>query len=52
MNIPKEAMDEFKQLYFSHCGLELDDSDTMEQAMKLLLLMKAVYKPIKEQNEG
>lgn len=42
-NIPKEAIEEFKQIYKSKYGEKLADSEAYCLAIKLLNLYKAVY---------
>ncbi len=46
MQISKEALEEFKEIYKREFGVELSDADTLDKATRLLTLMKAVYRPI------
>lgn len=40
--LPKEALDEFKQLYAKNFGEQLSDSEALDKATKLLDLYKTV----------
>jgi len=43
---------DFKDLYRKQFGIELSDQEVLEQASKLVCLVKATYKPIlKDQND-
>ncbi len=44
--VTQEALEEFKRLYKQEYGIELDDRAALYKAQKLLVLIKAVYKPI------
>jgi len=44
--ISKKALKEFKEIYQKEFDIELSDKDALEKAIKLLNLMKAVYKPM------
>lgn len=46
--VSSEALEEFKQLYKTEYGVELDNQTAMEKAGKLLMLMRVVYRPIKK----
>lgn len=46
MKLSKKALKEFKQIYLEEYGKELKDSEALEKATKLLVLVKAIYKPI------
>lgn len=46
--LSKEAINEFKQIYKEEYKVELPDINAMEEATKLLMLMKTIYKPIPE----
>jgi hypothetical protein len=46
MHISKKDLKEFKDLYKREFGKDLSDADSLEKATKLLMLVKAVYKPI------
>lgn len=43
MNISKEAIIEFKDLYLKEYGIQLTDSEAMEQGLRLIRFVKAVY---------
>lgn len=44
--ISKEALEKFKKIYKEKFGKNLADQDALEQATKLLNLMKTIYKPM------
>lgn len=44
--LTSEAIEEFKQLWKQEYGREIDDEKAGEIANKLLVMMKAIYKPI------
>ena len=44
--ITKEELEEFKKLYKLEYGIHLDDRTALYKAEKLMVLIKAVYKPI------
>jgi len=50
MQLPQEAIDELKQLFKDHYGVEMSDEDARESAENLLNMVKAVMKPIQKQN--
>ena len=50
MQLPKECIDEFKQLYQEYSGIEISDAEALDQATKLLSLMSAVFRPISHKN--
>ena len=41
--LPKKAIDEFKQLYLKHYGVELSDEEATRRANNLVALYAAVY---------
>jgi len=45
MQLPPEAIEEFKQLIRDEYGVGLSDEEARESALKLLTLIKAIYKP-------
>ncbi len=47
--ISKEALDKFKTLYKKHFEEELSDQVVLDKAIKLLNLMKIIYKPMTEE---
>ncbi len=47
--ISKEALEEFKAIYKKKTGKDISDQDALESAIKLLTLVKAVYRPIKKE---
>lgn len=44
--ISQEALKEYKKIYRKQFGKDISDVDALEQATKLLNLMKIVYKPM------
>ncbi len=46
MHLTDKQLTEFKALYKKHFGEELGQQDALDKAMKLLVMMKIVYKPI------
>lgn len=44
MIIPKEKLEEFKKLYREHYGIDLNDSETLDKATRLVRLIKAVLR--------
>ncbi len=45
--VSTQALNEFKQIYKEEYGIELDSQTALEKAERLLMLMRAVYRPIK-----
>jgi hypothetical protein len=52
MKLSKEALKEFKDIYFEEYGKKLNEEETQEKASKLLVLMKAIYKPLPVENKN
>jgi len=53
MRLSKEAIEEFKGIYYKKFGEKLSDARTRELGEKLLLLFKAVYYPnLKDNNQN
>ena len=44
--ISEKALSEYKRIYKTKTGKELSDADALEQATRLITLVRAVYKPI------
>jgi len=44
--IPQKTLDEYKRIYKEKTGEDLSDQEALEQATKLITLVKAVYRPI------
>ncbi len=44
--ISKEALEEYKKIYRKEFGKEISDKDALEQAISLLTMVKAIYRPI------
>lgn len=43
MQLDKDAIEEFKKLYFQEYGIRLTDNQAVEYGMRLIKLVKAVY---------
>lgn len=43
MELNKEAITEFKNLYFQEYGIKLTDNQAVEYGMRLIRFIKAVY---------
>lgn len=46
MQISKEHLDKFKKIYKKRFWVELNNSDTLAKATKLIRLVEIVYKPM------
>jgi len=44
--ISKEHLDKFKEIYKKKTGKDISDQDALESAIKLITLVKAVYRPM------
>jgi len=51
MQLSKEAIEEFKEIYKKDTGKELSDQKDYEMARNLLRLFKAIYRPIPKDKE-
>jgi len=49
MQISKERLEEFKDMYYRHFGERISDQIAYERASRLVRLIEAVYKPIKQE---
>lgn len=49
MQLSKEQLEQFKQLYKERFGEELSDKEALDQATNLVNLIKATYKPIRKE---
>lgn len=47
IQISKERLEEFKDIYYRHYDERLNDEDACERASKLVGLLEAIYTPIK-----
>jgi hypothetical protein len=45
--LSKKALTEFKEIYFKEYGVTLSNKDATKKAIKILVLMRAVYRPLK-----
>jgi len=48
--ISKESLDEYKRIWKEQYNEEISDDKALESAIKLLTLMKAIYKPITQKD--
>ncbi|MFA5232523.1 MAG: hypothetical protein WC410_02560 [Candidatus Paceibacterota bacterium] len=48
--ISEKALKEYKAIYKKEYGVDLSDEEALEQATKLLNLMKIIYKPISKED--
>jgi len=51
MSLPKEAIEEFKEIYKKESGKEISDQEALEMATNLLTLFSAIYRPIPKEHE-
>ncbi len=49
--ISKELLDKFKTIYKNQFGEEISDQEALEQATKLLNMMRVIYRPLPLKNE-
>lgn len=47
--ISNEALEEFKKIWREEKGTEISDEDAMDEAVNLLTLFNAIYRPIKKE---
>jgi hypothetical protein len=47
--ISKEAIDEFKAIWKSETGSDIDDQKALAEATRLLVFMNAIYRPLKKE---
>lgn len=50
--VSTQALNEFKQIYKEEYGIELDNQTALEKAERLLMLMRAVYRPIRRRKKS
>lgn len=50
--LPKEAVEEFKQIYKKEVGVELTDEEATEKANRFFRFMKVITKPIAKKVEN
>ncbi len=48
--LSKKALVEFREIWKKEIGTELSDEKTLEEAMKLIKIVKLIYKPILKNN--
>jgi len=48
--ISEKALKEYKAIYKKEYGVDLPDEEALEQATKLLNLMKIIYRPISKED--
>jgi hypothetical protein len=46
MKLSKQAIDEFKKIYFKQFKIQLTDEDANEKAVELLEFFRLIYKPV------
>ena len=46
MQLTKEAIEEFKELYFQEYGRKISDKEALEKGIRLLKLFQVIYRPI------
>ena len=46
MVISDEQLESFRKIYFEHYGKEISKEDAYEQAIKLVRMMRVIYKPM------
>jgi hypothetical protein len=46
MRLSKEAIEEFKKIYYKEFGKALSDEEAQEKGQNLLSLFKIIYRPI------
>ena len=51
MNLSKEAIEEYKQIYKKEFGEEISDQEAYEQGSRLIRLLETLYK-IEHRNKG
>jgi len=49
MKLSNQAITDFKEAYQKYFGVVLSDEEVNEKGMKLMNLMKLIYKPIPEE---
>lgn len=51
MGLSKEAIKEFKEIYYKEFGERISDDKAQEMGTNLLLLFKIIYRPVPEAKE-
>ena len=51
MSLSKEAIEEFRKIYKKKFGKDISYQEALEKGNKLLALVRAVYKPIKQDKQ-
>ena len=51
MRLSKEAIKEFKEIYYKEFGERISDKEAQEMGASLLSLFKIIYRPIPEAGE-
>ena len=51
MRLSKEAIKEFKEIYYKEFGERISDKEAQEMGANLLSLFKIIYRPIPEAGE-
>jgi hypothetical protein len=50
MRLNKEAIKEFKEIYYKEFGKKTSDEEAQEMGENLILLFKIIYRPIPKKN--
>lgn len=50
MQIPPVQLEKLKAIYKQEFGVEFSDQEAQEEGTKILILMKAIYKPIPKED--
>lgn len=48
----KETLEKYKTIYRKKFGKDISDQEALEQATKLITLVKAIYKPMTKEEFG
>jgi len=51
MSLSKEAIEEFKDIYYREFGRKISDEEAQEMGQNLLSLFKIIYRPIPEDED-
>ena len=51
MQLTEEALKEFKEIYKRVFGADLDDQTALDIGTRLIVIMKAIYKPMPDESD-
>ena len=51
MGLSKEAIEEFKKIYFEEVGEKISDEEARQLGESLLSLFKIIYRPLPQKND-